>query len=71
MKKRTRVIFNSPNKMVSWLMSNENKQLHDSYGRVWSYSKYEFYFKDIGINSEFVKELRCLHLWNEIFYTYE
>lgn len=58
--------FESAKEMVDWLMINEYWFLHDNFGRVWHYSDYEFYFKDLG--SDFVKGISCLHLFGTEFY---
>lgn len=58
--------FKSPQEMINWLMSNEGSLLKDGYGRQWMYKKYQFWFKDIGLNDILSEGLECLHLFETI-----
>ena len=72
MTKRERLRFKSANQMIAWMMENEGSQIVDSYGRIWSYQDYTFWFKDIGLNAEFQKNhVDCLHLYGTDLHTFK
>jgi len=54
--------FKTPKDMVNWLMDNEGLEIVDCYNRRWKYSRFEFFFKDIGLYDEYEKGIDCLHL---------
>ena len=55
--------FTSVKEFINWLLDNESKVLKDGYGRQWKYEKFSFYFKDIGLEDEFIEDcIDCLHL---------
>lgn len=56
--------FKTPNEMVNWLMDNQGIELGDVYGRRWKYENFKFYFRDIGVNSEYKEGVKCLHLYS-------
>lgn len=60
------ISFDTPQDFLNWLISHEETELSDRYGRVWKYENFHFYFKDVDC-PDFKEGLGDLHLYKMKF----
>lgn len=54
--------FDTVQELLNFLITNDDRELADNYGRKWKYRKFKFYFQDITDN-EYKEGIKCLHLY--------